>query len=332
MNSRTLFVLLGIAYATSISTSHAAIQINEPSSAYLIAESETDTNLYYYKGSFTTNQDINWQMGEMNENGGSESSTIVGSLVFDRVLSDNYSRIKWVFSGNILLNEFTPTGPEAHASYAGAEFSNQKGLFVTVDAPAYYSVTFFMNFSGTSHSTDPTAAEDQDRPDFILSGYSAGIGGVQVFKTNSYYAIFGPLDRQDTATFTGVLGPGTTSFTYNWQVSAGANYDNGYLVNNDPPLPAPEENSFASVNVDIGFDLIVSTSPIPPLLIAIRDGSSLILSWPATATNMVLQVNDSMTPNNWQWATNIAVISGNQTTTAVDMSAQQKLYRLAQAP
>ena len=70
----------------------------------------------------------------------------------------------------------------------------------------------------------------------------------------------------------------------------------------------------------------------PPQLAIERSGNQLLLSWPASVTNFVLESSLSLAPANWITVTNVPVAADATQTVTSDLSAQTKFFRLQMLP
>jgi uncharacterized repeat protein (TIGR01451 family) len=70
----------------------------------------------------------------------------------------------------------------------------------------------------------------------------------------------------------------------------------------------------------------------PPQLAIERSGNQLLLSWPSSITNFVLESSLSLAPANWSPLTNVPVAAYATQTVTTDLSAQAKFFRLEMLP
>jgi uncharacterized repeat protein (TIGR01451 family) len=70
----------------------------------------------------------------------------------------------------------------------------------------------------------------------------------------------------------------------------------------------------------------------PPQLAIERSGNQLLLSWPSSITNFVLESSLSLAPANWITVTNLPVAADATQTVTTDLSAQTKFFRLQMLP
>ena len=326
---------------SSISISHAGMQLSE--SGYVVSNlGDASDPIYYVERLFNTNQNNYYFNPQLpgTSSGGSSSAVVNGSLVFDRFISDNFSRIKWSFSASYFASEWTLAGPSENTSAGSAGIEDSWVVDVNTDKPLYYSYTVSAEAFGGAQSTaysvrDPQNPDAYDYDASVSFEYATIVDHVRTIMTNIYVESQAFSVPRTVTYYSGLIQPQSraTTFSLPWGGGGSVTYANYYLVDASPPLPAPAENSTSSVNVNMEFDLILSTSPIPPVLAATRSGTGMIFSWPANATNCSLQVSDTLFPSaNWLLATNTAVISGDKMTTTVDFSASQRYYRLASVP
>lgn len=69
--------------------------------------------------------------------------------------------------------------------------------------------------------------------------------------------------------------------------------------------------------------------PASPTLTTARNGTSLVLSWPANATGFQLQASPSIAPATWQPVGTAPTVDGDQNRVTVNPSAAAQFYRLA---
>jgi hypothetical protein len=96
----------------------------------------------------------------------------------------------------------------------------------------------------------------------------------------------------------------------------------------DAPVPREMSDANAAELVADYANGMLSINPRPALSIS-QSGQNISLSWPAWATNYVLQSSGSLTPPaSWNNATATATVSNGVSITTVPMSAQASYYRL----
>jgi len=89
------------------------------------------------------------------------------------------------------------------------------------------------------------------------------------------------------------------------------------------------DESWAIDNVQI--ELVTEPVTVAPTLWAARSGNDLVLSWPMSTQNFVLQATTDLTdPASWITLTNEAVIVNQQITITDAMVGARRFYRLKQ--
>ncbi|MBI3850749.1 MAG: SBBP repeat-containing protein [Verrucomicrobia bacterium] len=95
------------------------------------------------------------------------------------------------------------------------------------------------------------------------------------------------------------------------------------------------------MNIDLGvlaagtfgrgmWEIGINFIPAPTLNIQRSGAITVILSWPASATNFTLQTTPQLSPPNWAVVTNAAVPSGNQLSVTLPVSSTTRFFRLQQ--
>jgi hypothetical protein len=96
----------------------------------------------------------------------------------------------------------------------------------------------------------------------------------------------------------------------------------------DLPVPKGISDSNASELTADYLPASVAIISAPALRIS-QLGATVILAWPASATGFVLQESaDPVVPSNWSAVTATPVVSNNENSVAIPLSATKKFYRL----
>lgn len=139
----------------------------------------------------------------------------------------------------------------------------------------------------------------------------------------------------DQATGNGIIGPSGPPELTSTNIAAGTfQYGHIYNVNlcfSERQLPV--DYGFGGDRITVGWDNLTTTTLITlPLLLQITPaGASIILTWPADATNYHLETTDSLLPASWSVVTNLPAVIGTTNLLVLPTSHTSAFFRLASA-
>jgi hypothetical protein len=108
--------------------------------------------------------------------------------------------------------------------------------------------------------------------------------------------------------------PGTNAFTAAFEA---------FLVNTNAGLEVPDSGS---------GPFVLEWTTVPDGRPALSIGSRMVIAWPASATNCVLESADAMPSSNWTRVTNSPVMLDGQAAVILDGGAAQKFFRMSLTP
>jgi hypothetical protein len=86
-----------------------------------------------------------------------------------------------------------------------------------------------------------------------------------------------------------------------------------------------------SSNATVTVSEITFYSAVPPSLQAQANSNSLIVTWPLSAANYILETTDNLAlTNSWTTVTNVPVVMTFQNTVTIETSEGSRFYRLRQ--
>jgi hypothetical protein len=82
------------------------------------------------------------------------------------------------------------------------------------------------------------------------------------------------------------------------------------------------------MGVDRNANGVLDGDETPPLLTALRSGTSLTISWPTNSVAVVLEFTDSLSPPNWKTETSVQSVNSGRLMVAVSSTEPYRFYRL----
>jgi large repetitive protein len=135
--------------------------------------------------------------------------------------------------------------------------------------------------------------------------------------THGNYTRTGQTLRAD---FGNIAAGASARLTLNLMAASPGTITNSASVGSREQDPNPADNASVLTATVLPDSVAISAERIPP--------SSVRISWPATATNFVLQSTESLSPPQWATVTAVPVVIGDRRTVTAPAATGRRYYRL----